>query len=397
MMNGRINIKSEFGIGSTFTVLLPLEEGDPDKVEKVVVTGNVTATDGVNVLVVDDNVLNLKVALAYLEGHNIRADAAKSGKEALEKVERKRYHLIFMDHMMPDMDGLETTARIRAMENDWCLLVPIIALSANAVSGARELFLGSGMDDFLYKPIEAGELNRLLGKWLPKEMITEKVIQDAVHDTVSAPEGSWSPRSPGFIMIDRAAGIMNAVNDETLYQSLLADFRFGRGKDLEKVTAALEAGDYQLARRLVHTLKGTANLIGAKILGRAALAVEKPLKESGSIPSQDLWDTMEREFNAVMAELEQIVPESGERIYETGGLDAPRAFAFIRKLEPLLKSGSSESLKLREDIREILAPVGEECGKLIALVENLDFQEAAETLNQIKENIINLKTGNEGV
>jgi HPt (histidine-containing phosphotransfer) domain-containing protein len=255
------------------------------------------------------------------------------------------------------------------------------------VAGARELYLGSGMDDFLCKPIEAEELNRALGKWLPKDMITVKAVRETALDAA---------RDTGFVPVDRAAGIMNAANDETLYKSLLADFRFGHNKDLEKITAALEALNYQLAQRLVHTLKSTANLIGAKVLGGAALAVEKALKENNGVPARDLWgtqETLEREFDAVMAELEQIVPKSAERTYEKGDLDAAGALAFIRKLEPLLQSGSSGSLSLRDDIREILGPVGEECGKLIALIENLDFREAAETLNQIQEKIINLRTG----
>ncbi|MDR3336855.1 MAG: response regulator [Treponema sp.] len=161
MMDGRVEVQSEYGKGSVFTVLLPLEKGDPDKIERTALGARVIAGDGVNALVVDDNAINLKVALAYLEGHNIRSDTANSGREALQKIREKQYDIIFMDHMMPDMDGLETTARIRAWEAEQRNEkrreppkgIPIIALSANAVTGTKELFLGSGMDDFLYKPI----------------------------------------------------------------------------------------------------------------------------------------------------------------------------------------------------------------------------------------------------
>jgi PAS domain S-box-containing protein len=393
VMNGRIDIQSEYGKGSVFTVLLPLKEGDPDKIEQAAVMGNVIAGDGVKVLVVDDNAINLKVALAYLEGHNIWADSAKSGIEALKKVGGKQYHLIFMDHMMPDMDGLETTTRIRAMNAEWCLTVPIIALSANAMAGARELFLGSGMDDFIYKPIDAGELNRLLGKWLPRDMISEKSALDET-DAASPAESSGGPVSvPGgnsvSRLIDRAAGIMNAVNDETLYQSLLADFRFSHGIDLEKIKEAMETGDYQSAHRLAHTLKSTSNLIGAKTLGSAALAVEDALKLNTAVPPREMWEALEKEFAAVMVELEQTVPESAGFVYGTGELDITRALAFIQKLEPLLKSSNAGSLNLREDIREILGPAGEDCGKLIARIEDFDFSEALEVLTQIKGKIVN--------
>jgi CheY-like chemotaxis protein len=431
MMNGRIEVRSEYGKGSVFTVLLPLGKGDPEKIDQSVIPGNVIADGSIKALVVDDNTINLKVALAYLEGHNIRTDTAESGMEALEKIKQKQYDIVFMDHMMPEMDGLETTARIRAWEaeqretpavepNDGMSFgsaetqknpfarIPIIALSANAVSGARELFLSSGMNDYLYKPIEAGELNRLLGKWLPKDRITQKTLQDRETAPLRRTSAENTPAPGGNNsrpLIDRTVGIANAVNDESLYQSLLADFKASHGMDLEKATAAIQTEDYRTAHRLVHTLKSTANMIGAKTLGTAALAVEKALQENNSAPAQKMWEALEREFDAVMAELAQIVPEvphrgpvphggaAADSTYGTGELlpgrelDTTRALAFIQKLDFLLKSGSSDSLRLRDDVREILGPLGEECGKLIALIDDLDFMEAAETLNQIREKI----------
>jgi PAS domain S-box-containing protein len=373
MMGGCIEIQSEYGKGSAFTVLLPLEEGDRNKVERASVLGEVIAADDVNVLVVDDNIVNLKVAIAYLKAHHIRADAAESGREALAKIKEKKYHIIFMDHMMPDMDGLETTGRIRSMDDPWYQKVPIIALSANAVSGAKDLFLGSGMDDFIYKPIDGGELNRLLGKWLPKDMITQ-----------NAPSCPLPGKNAGGFLIDRIAGITNAANDEMLYRSLLVDFRFSHGRDLEKIREALRTPDYPLAIRLAHTLKSTSNLIGAKILGREALALETLLKEGGALPPQG--DVLEKEFGAVMAELERIAPESAT--YETGELDITRALAFIQKLEPQLLAGRTGSVDLLNDIREIFAPLGEACGKLIARIEAHDFPGAGEVLHQIREKII---------
>jgi PAS domain S-box-containing protein len=390
MMNGRIDVKSKYGKGSVFTVLLPIPEGDPSKVERAA-TSNIFVTDGsAKVLVVDDNAINLKVALAYLEVHNIKAETAESGMEALKKIKEKQYHLIFMDHMMPEMDGIETCARIRADDNEWYKTVPIIALSANAVVGAGVLFLESGMNDCLYKPIEASELNRLLAKWLPPEIITQKPIPAKIN----MPEFD----SPGYgehngLLIDRVAGIANAVGSETLYQQLLTDFKFSHNMDLQKIMAAQNDEDYQSARRIAHTLKSTANLIGAKTLGNAALTAEKALELKNKIPlAQSIWDTLEKEFNAVMAELEQITPGivKGKPRHQAGELDISSALAFIKKLEPLLESGSSSSLNLLDDIREILAPAGEEYEELIARIENLDFAEASDVLNQIREKVANL-------
>jgi CheY-like chemotaxis protein/anti-sigma regulatory factor (Ser/Thr protein kinase) len=215
MMNGRIEIESEYGRGSVFTVYLPLERGEADKIEKAALSGNVVATGDIQALVVDDNAINLKVALAYLAAHNIRADAVTGGKEALEKIKDRRYDIIFMDHMMPEMDGLETTACIRMGDDAWYQTVPIIALSANAVTGAKELFLESGMDDFIYKPIDAGELNRLLGKWLPEDAVTIKAAEEsgAGFPAKTAADGA----AGGGLIIEKAAGLGNAGNDERFY------------------------------------------------------------------------------------------------------------------------------------------------------------------------------------
>jgi HPt (histidine-containing phosphotransfer) domain-containing protein len=190
-------------------------------------------------------------------------------------------------------------------------------------------------------------------------------------------------------LIDRVAGLTNVAHDEALYQSLLKDFRFGHSKDLEKTLAALDAGDYHTAGRLVHTLKSTSNLIGAKALGDAALTVENAIMDDNTIPARDMWEQLEKKYNAVMAELERSIPaESVSRTYGEGKLDITRALAFIQKLEPLLRTNSAGSLNLQNDIGEILGPIGEESGRLITLIENLDFPEAAELLCQIREKVL---------
>jgi HPt (histidine-containing phosphotransfer) domain-containing protein len=236
------------------------------------------------------------------------------------------------------------------------------------------------MNDYLYKPIDARELNRLLGKWLPQDMITQSEgidevpyeIQDEVPDA-----------------IDRATGLINAMNDMALYHSLLKDFRSGHGKDPEKIKAALDAGDYHTARRLAHTLKSTSNLIGAKNLGGAALSIEDAITEHDAVPTREMWEELEKEYNAVMAELERSIPaEPPGRAYGEGELDIKGALVLMRKLEPLLKTNNGDSLNLLDDIAEILGPAGEESGKLIALIENLDFPEALELFKQIREKIL---------
>ncbi|MDR2368335.1 MAG: response regulator [Deltaproteobacteria bacterium] len=165
LMDGQIDVASEYGKGSCFTVTIPKVEGEKPALSKKP-KANLNYGGSVNVLVVDDNELNLTVASGLLRIHGIKADKASSGSQALEMVGRNDYKLIFMDQMMPEMDGLETTANIRAMGGRLAD-IPIIALTANAMAGAKETLMAGGMSDFLTKPIQRDELSTILSKWIP--------------------------------------------------------------------------------------------------------------------------------------------------------------------------------------------------------------------------------------
>jgi signal transduction histidine kinase/ActR/RegA family two-component response regulator len=167
LMNGSIEVESEYGKGSTFRVYIPKIEGTKPEASKKALP-NLNYGNSVLVLVVDDNELNLTVAAGLLRIHGIKADKALSGRQALEMVSTNDYQLIFMDQMMPEMDGLETTANIRAMGGRLADL-PIIALTANAMAGAKETLLAGGMNDFLTKPIKREELTDILAKWVPAD------------------------------------------------------------------------------------------------------------------------------------------------------------------------------------------------------------------------------------
>jgi len=137
---------------------------------KDIFKGRFTAKQA-KILVVDDNEMNLKVALGLLKPYKMLIRTAESGEQAIEMVKSKEYHIIFMDHMMPGMDGVEATHIIREMEEDYFKNVPIVALTANAVTGAREMFLREGFQDFVTKPIEMNAMERTLRKWIPDELI----------------------------------------------------------------------------------------------------------------------------------------------------------------------------------------------------------------------------------
>ncbi len=174
MMDGEITVQSVFGEGSCFAVLLPLpagSEGDlPSEGTKDCL--DFEAPDA-RVLVVDDIDINLQVALFMLEQFGIRAETATSGKQAVELAGSTRYDLILMDHMMPEMDGVEATKAIRAMGKK-SAAVPVVALTANAVSGAMQMFLENGFNGFLSKPMDEASLASCLLTWLPEDKIVRR-------------------------------------------------------------------------------------------------------------------------------------------------------------------------------------------------------------------------------
>ena len=197
MMGGTITVDSIYKKGSTFTVTVEqqiMDEkpiGQLDLMIKKKIANrerykqSFEAPDA-RVLVVDDNEMNLLVATKLLRGTKVQIDTASSGEECLEKTRGRYYHVIFMDHMMPGMDGVETLKRLRKQPEGLCQDVPVIALTANALSGAEEIYQNSGFQSYLAKPINGSLMEATLLKFLPAELIeysgneeeqSEEVIQ----------------------------------------------------------------------------------------------------------------------------------------------------------------------------------------------------------------------------
>jgi CheY-like chemotaxis protein len=120
-------------------------------------------------MIVDDIQTNLMVAEGLLSPYKLQIDTCLTGTDAVRMTKENRYDFIFMDHMMPGMDGIEATAAIRAIDGEYFKHVPIIALTANAILGMREMFLENDFDDYLTKPIEISKLNEIMKRWIPKE------------------------------------------------------------------------------------------------------------------------------------------------------------------------------------------------------------------------------------
>ncbi|MDR1124419.1 MAG: response regulator [Elusimicrobiota bacterium] len=171
IMGGTVSVKSKYGAGATFTASLPLTAGtEADLKHESAKSVRKFAAPSAKVLLVDDIDVNIMVAEAMLEEYGIKPDISLNGAQALELIQKKDYDIVFMDHMMPEMDGVEATSRVRKLGGKYESM-PIIALTANAVSGAQEMFLSNGFNGFLSKPIDPQKLSDCLLKWLPETAV----------------------------------------------------------------------------------------------------------------------------------------------------------------------------------------------------------------------------------
>ncbi|MCL2318943.1 MAG: ATP-binding protein [Treponema sp.] len=394
IMGGTIEVESEYEKGSVFTAVLPLTAGDPSRVINPRVSEQITADPSIKVLVVDDSSVNLKVAKAYLGRYNIQADTAESGDAAIQQAKNKNYDLIFMDQMMPGMDGLEAATRIRKLDSGtWYGTAPIVALTANAIEGAREFLIDGGMNDFISKPIEEKELSRVLVRWLPLDKIRRHPKDEAApQEPLPA---AAAPGKDGRVL-NRAEGLANSAGDEKLYAQLLWEFKKNHLGDVDEIRSARQAGDMKTLYRLVHTLKSSAAIIGAEFLKKAAIGAEAILIK-GADEQPEALDAaiagLEPALKALVSELDRDPAQNGFGQQSGADFSAPsgdtfdprKAMDLIQKLKPLLETSDSTVLSFRNEIAAVLGPQGEKGKELLALVDDFEFPKAAKVLEEIKQ------------
>ncbi len=218
-----------------------------------------------NVLVVDDNTVNLKVAKGLMAPYKFNLETAINGMIAVEKVKNNRYDLVFMDHMMPEMDGIDATAAIRKMQGDYYRDLPIIALTANALVGAKELFVKEGMNDFLAKPIETKKLNDILKKWIPEQKQEVSTPKEEIENEFSL--------SIDGINTNYGINMMNGKLDD--YYDVLNAFYHDGLKKIDTLKAANTQKKYDTFRIEIHALKSAAGSIGAFNVSQEAKMLEK--------------------------------------------------------------------------------------------------------------------------
>ncbi|MGL6195245.1 MAG: ATP-binding protein [Thermoguttaceae bacterium] len=282
LMHGTIEISSVYGKGSEFAVSIPKVLGDPEKITAPKVSEKKFITESTaKVLVTDDNEINLNAATGVFGAFGITIDTAKSGPEAIEKIkssldDNDMYDIVFMDHMMPGMNGLDATELIRTLAPA-CEKLPIIALTANAIHGAKEMFLTSGMNGFVAKPIDRSELNSVLIEWLPKNKYTLGTRPHA-EKTVGVKNGMAAEADESRLIfvqgLDAESGLeRNGGNCET-YVSSLRMFNRNISKYCEQLLGNLASCDMPAYQVEVHGVKGVLKNIGCDELAKIAAELE---------------------------------------------------------------------------------------------------------------------------
>ncbi|MCL2216356.1 MAG: ATP-binding protein [Defluviitaleaceae bacterium] len=213
------------------------------------------------VLIVDDVQVNLKVADGLLKPYQMATTLCESGRDSIEAIKKDTFDLVLMDYMMPGMSGVEATKAMREAG----ARIPIIALTANAIVGAKEMFLETGFDDFLSKPIEVAFLNKILAKWIPKEKQQQADLAEVVD------EARIEIHIDG---VDTAKGLELSGGNDRLYMDLIATFGIECAKKLNELTRCFEAADIPLYTIHVHALKTACANIGASAVSEDAANLE---------------------------------------------------------------------------------------------------------------------------
>jgi len=309
MMGGHIAVESVYGKGTSFHIEIPVVYGNetlvqPNKAKEI----GIYAPDA-NILVVDDNRANLNVTAGLLKIYKITADTAASGKQAIERVKANDYDIIFMDHRMPEMSGLETTQIIRNMG----ITIPIVALTASVLTDTKTNMLANGMDDYLLKPVVRTELLRILKKWLPGKKIIRTRSARAGGDEAPDDEYDFWDEIEKIDGLDYATGLGRVDNQWDEYKKTLRLVLYEIEKSDKNLNEFLSADDMANFNIDVHGLRGVLANIGAMDLSLKAHELETASDNndrgfcSGSLPEfllmlDQLYTPIKNAFSMLDAE-----------------------------------------------------------------------------------------------
>jgi PAS domain S-box-containing protein len=382
MMDGEIRVESEYSSGSTFRLRLkqgfvddtPIGADIADKLrnfryaeDKHIVTKKLIRLNlnYARVLVVDDMRTNLDVAAGFLSKYRMQVDCVDNGQRAIDRIRQGTpvYNAIFMDHMMPGMDGIEAADAIRALGTEYARKIPIIALTANAIKGTKELFYVHGFQAFISKPIDVMELDSVIRKWVRDDSRADVPVYEE-SSASDAQDENTVIHIPG---VDTKKGLSLYAGDTKAYLSTLRSYITNTPGVLGKLRAvsAQTLPDYVIT---VHGLKGTSAGIGAEAVREAALKLETKSRAGDLDGVMALNDKLIRDTETVVAHIKAWLERH----------DAPNA-------KPRLRSPDREALeRLRRNCESYdIDGIDEAMSEL----EISDYEEGAVLIAWLREKI----------
>lgn len=379
LMSGQISVESEWGKGTVFHVVIEQKpaEGNITYAEALdaehggklpQAEGENWTFEGARILVVDDDRINLKVAKGFLKDYGMEIDVAESGEECLKMVAGKHYDLVLLDHLMPQMDGIETLHRMRRMEE---VSVPVVATTANAIKGADEMYLKEGFADYLSKPLEQKEIYRVLAKFLAGYKKEKCCMHETEKTDISESVAEKEDRETGssFLAQLEAEGINTREamrymgNSEEQYAEILQIFVEESDEKRRSLDEMKNGRTWEAYGILVHALKSNMRSLGADKLADMAFALEKAAKAADGDFVEENHADFVFEWQMLLAGLKyipklgivkhQLAQMSEKPEAEEGGLDADVYANMTAELARLIDDFETENA--REKMKELMS------------------------------------------
>lgn len=430
MMDSQLMVESVYGKGSIFYFDLKQRIINTEPIgslqERILNHGDhyhyeasFTAPDA-RVLVVDDNAMNRKVFRSLLKDTEIQIEEAGNGMATLELVFQKQYDIIFLDHMMPDMNGIEVLQKMKSRDDHFNVTTPVIALTANAVTGAREMYLDVGFDDFLPKPVNPDKLEKMIRDYLPDSKILEGMISDPMNGNILPEQlnrttgalDKMSDELPNVEGIDWDYALMKLKNTDLLL-GCVEDYcavAESDSKELARLWKALDTAwteegkeqalqDYRIK---VHSMKTSAAMIGGIGVSGLARILEYAAKEGDISRIRDLTDVLLDEWKALTLRLkqafsdQQVPGSSGDDSASPSADDLPELPAeMICQYMDMLNTAMDElDIDTADAIMKELCnyrlpvPVADRMEMLQSAVRNLDEEQVREITDSIKKTMM---------
>ncbi len=416
-MGGSITLESEYGVGTTFYVSMRQKVEDFNSVidtestDDFVVISHSNILKGfvsgkkkiakfiapdAKVLVVDDNEANLKVAKGLMGQYKLSVRTCTSGKAALDILETdKSFDILFIDHMMPEMDGVELTKILRSSNDDYLKYVPIIALTANAIKGVSEMFLANGFTEYLSKPIDTERLGEVLNKWIPENkkeeaMEEEESVADN-NEAVDDDEENLRNMLRRIENVDYDKAMTLCGKSEDILLSVIEVYVKSYSQIKERIDSTYAKEDLKNYAIEVHGVKSSSRSIGNDVLGEMAYRLEIEAKDGNIAYVKENHSEFVMKYEQFVGKLKEIVDKlKTEEKIEKVKFSKEEMLSMINECISLYDE--FETTKAEEVLKKLQCAECDEnimnlINDAIDSAELFDFDEVTKILTNIKESL----------